>query len=62
MIAGSHWADCRRVAQSYDPLFSVIYARDHLEALLRAKPDLEAKLEPIIARLNEIVLGAEKLT
>jgi len=58
----SHWEECRKVAEGYDWLFSVIFARDHLEALLRAKPEMEPKLEPIVAQLNELILGAEKLS
>lgn len=57
----SHWEECQKVAEGYDWLFSVIFARDHLEALLRAKPEHEAKLEPIVAQLNELILGVEKL-
>lgn len=57
----SHWESCREVAERYEPMFSIICARDHLEALLREKPDLEQKLDPIIAQLNELILGAEKI-
>ncbi len=57
----SHWEDCQRVAETHDWMFSVIHARDHLEALVRAKPELEAELDHVIAQLNEMVLGAEKL-
>ena len=57
----SHWQACRELAEGYDPLFSVIHARDHLEAVVKAHPELEQKLVPIIDQLNDVILGAEKI-
>ena len=56
-----HGETCREVAEGYDPLFSVIYARDHLEAVVKVHPELEERLIPIIDQLNEVILGAEKI-
>jgi len=57
----SHWQACRELAEGYDSLFSIIYARDHLEAVVKAHPELEQKLVPIIDQLNDVILGAEKI-
>ena len=29
----SHWTECRRLAEDYPPAHSIVYAKDHLEAL-----------------------------
>jgi len=42
-----HGQTCREIAEAYDPLFSIIYARDHLEAMVKAHPELEERLIPI---------------
>ena len=56
-----HGQTCREIAEAHDPLFSIIYARDHLEAVVKAHPELEERLIPIIDQLNEVILGAEKV-
>ena len=57
----SHWENCRQLAERYPWEFSVLYAKEHLEALLRAKPELEGKLDPLIADLNILLLGGVKV-
>jgi len=56
-----HGQTCREIAEGYDPLFSIIYARDHLEAVVKVHPELEERLIPIIDQLNEVILDAEKI-
>jgi len=41
-----HGQTCRETAEAYDPFFSIIYARDHLEAVVKAHPELEERLIP----------------
>jgi len=36
-----HGQTCRETAEAYDYLFSIIYARYHLEAVVKAHPELE---------------------
>ena len=52
----THWEESKELAQKHDWLLSLVYARDHLEAIIRLGPDgVDKKLEPVLATLNQIL-------